>query len=629
MESWISSEYEKYYENIKKHVEEISLNKGVGYFTPHDNNHCYQVERIVKELVEKSRFDLSNTEKFILLCAVWTHDLGMYKKVAEECEKYKGLSDEEIREKHDEISAHYLKKKSLYIFGLDKLGKKIEDIAERRTIEKYINTINIISKYHRRKEDIYECPEERFIEGQKINTRLLGCFLRLGDTLHVDSSRFDRELYDILQIGSFDRSQRLHWLKSYVVSNLHIDDKKMTIFVNIDLPELKNEDETSGKYNINELKEGYKKLAKIIKEDIYEDVIEVNDVFRDYDLPTYTKVEPLINYIAGYGQKEYEEIIGMVLDLEIILSPNDSSVIKKTFDSIKSLCKIGFGTYEEFYNATEQLIRNLEITRDRRTCHVGLGKIIDVMEGQFDRFSKDKKSGNANLIKNYQKSIREEIESIEADIKKSENEVYNNCKNHLTGKKYIFVSGFSSMVSNFIYSYAKDNKDFMDNVNIYVLEFGGRRRFLHHNFVDYNDGIEYSLYLKNKGFSKINLLSDTSFASLLHEKTSYNISNPEITPENSLTLFGANGIDADGNCWHSSGHLMVAMISKCFKVPVKIVANTFKKGDVKWKASELRKTNWLTGQKNILKELESNNIHLINYLEDKIPKKFYDEVIIR
>ena len=165
----------------------------------------------------------------------------------------------------------------------------------------------------------------------------------------------------------------------------------------------------------------------------------------------------------------------------------------------------------------------------------------------------------------------------------------------------------------------------MDNVNIYVLEFGGRRRFLHHNYIDYNDGINYVLHLKKLGFNNVNILSDTSFPSLLHEKK--DIQN-QINEKNALTLFGANGVDNDGNCWHSSGHLMVAIISDYFEIPVKVVANKFKKGNVLEKASAKRETKWLTGQKNILKNLESNNINLINHLEDKIPTNLITAVII-
>jgi hypothetical protein len=57
-------------------------------------------------------------------------------------------------------------------------------------------------------------------------------------------------------------------------------------------------------------------------------------------------------------------------------------------------------------------------------------------------------------------------------------------------------------------------------------------------------------------------------------------------------------------------------------------ANGVKKGRVEEKASEMQPTKWLTGQKNILNDLKANNIQLINYPEDKIPKELITKIII-
>lgn len=563
-------------------------------------------------------------EKFILLSAVWTHDLGMVDTIA--TEHFKSGNADERRERHDEISACHLKKHFKTIFGLIEKAETPEDKDKQSSVQRYVHTINTISKYHRRKEDVNKCHKELFVENEEVRARLLACFLRLGDTLHVDFSRYDKEFYDILQIGNFDRIARLHWLKSYVVSNIHVDDKKETIVINMDLPDYKS------MHNIdkNELDEGYGKLSSILKEDIFEDIIDVNETFREYNLTCYTAVKPIINLISGYDKKDSTEIFGIINDIEIILSPNDSKVNTKAIKSIISLCKVDFSehgssAYEVFHNYTEQVIEHLTNISNIRHCHVGLKRIIATIEKIFEEnFTDGIENGESDLdkIKTLQDIISDEIEKISEEIEEYEREVWDQCEEVLKGRKHIFVCAFSEMVSNFLNEYSERDKDekFKDIVNIYVLEYGGKRRFLRNNVNEYNDGIFYSIHLKKMGFKNINLMPDTSLASCIN----YLKEEETINTENTVVLMGANGIDDKGYCGHSSGHLMVAIVAKYFEIPLKVISNKFKEGTIEWNLSELRRGNWLTGQKNRLEELDDHGIILKNYLEDKVPKALFE-----
>lgn len=628
---WITDEYAEFFDNIVKFVKDISdVERGIRYFTPHDSSHCYSVENIVKDLVKKSKVKLNNLEKFILLSSVWTHDLGMVSKIAKEFSP--GASIVELRDKHDEISTWYLNNRYKEIFGLEDRSDDIVGKDRKSRVERYIKTINLVIKYHRRKEDINNCPLERYIENDQVRARLLACFLRFGDTLHVDLSRFDKEYYDILQIGNFDRIARLHWLKSFVVSNIYLDDKSETIFINIDLPEFKGEDK-------KDFEEGYEKLSNIIKEDIQEDLLNVNDTFRNYNLTCYNAVKPLVNLIPGYSVHEQNDILDVINDIEILLSPSDSKVVKKAISSIKSICRTEFETYEFFYNQTEQLIQHLKTIYNSRPSHVGLGKIIKEMEVIFrDNFERNMNAIPAAQITELQQIIDDKINEIDRIRTMSEEQVYDQCASHLKEIKNLFVCGISDMVTNFIDKYSKlsSGSDFKNDVNIYVLEFGGKRRFLNHNIVEYNDGIQYSIQLRKKGFRNVTLMPDTSFASCINTL----LENGDIEygrdkgekqkcAKNTLVLFGANGIDEKGNVGHTSGHLMVAIVADYFNVPVKVVASHFKKGEIDWKlsAETQRKGFWLTGQKNILQELDNYNIELTNYAEDKVPSELIDACI--
>lgn len=156
------------------------------YFTPHDKEHSRAVESIIRDLIKKSNINLTDLEKFLLFASVWTHDLGMTQEIALKKlgEDYNRIAAREI---HEEISAWFLSN--------DEEFKKIfiNEIPES-LFRAYIHSINIISKYHRRKYEISKCPKIRHLcNDEEINLRLLACLIRIADTLHVDSSRFDKK----------------------------------------------------------------------------------------------------------------------------------------------------------------------------------------------------------------------------------------------------------------------------------------------------------------------------------------------------------------------------------------------------------------------------------------------------
>ena len=593
-------------ENISQFISRKTKNIAASYFTPHDSSHCLAVEKIVKALIEKSEIkdSLSELEKFILFASVWVHDIGMVEEIAVEYlpEDY---SPDKARNLHDVISAWFINKDSEF--------KKIfldQGITEA-LFNTYVHTINIIIKYHRRKNDIDSCPPVRFIKGEKVRSKLLACLVRLGDTLHIDSSRFDKNIYNILQIGDFDRTGRLHWLKSYVVSAMHLDIEKATIFVTVDLPE-PDENEK------NELEENAERLKFIIHENIYEDVMAVSDTFRENNIRFYGLVEVNINYCPGLQEKMKEELIGILNDLDIVLSPNTSKVIKKSLDGIESLSKIKFERYELFYNQVDQLIKHLEKLHKDRPCHVGLGKIIAKLDECIKGFKGKNPASTRKDIANEQTILKNMVDDIEKERDNYKIEINKKALDVLINIKNVLLFGYSEMVSNFL----AVNHQLKDQINLYVFECGGKRRLSITNSVEYNDGIHYALHLAKQGFKNIAILPDTSIASLLND------SSKGINKKNSLLLFGANGVDKVGNCGDTSGHLMMAIVAHSYGIPIKVIADRFKMGKIKWDPKLTRKgATWLCGQKNTINELVGRNIEIINYREDRIPKKFITEII--
>jgi hypothetical protein len=293
---------------------------------------------MVKTLIAKSKVKLSDLENFILFSAVWTHDLGMFHNIATEFFNAQDIpirSPQIIRDIHDEISAWRVSSEGGEIMRIpsEREDKKSKSAVDNM-LRNYAYTINVISQFHRMSTDIKDCPRERFLKEEKIRARLLACLLRLGDTLHVDSSRFDRRLYDMLQIGQLDRSARLHWLKSYVVSNVYLDPKNETVFINIDLSAYNK----SSQSNEVGWEESSKNLQTVIINGVLEDVLAVRETFMEYGMPAYSLVKPNVAYVPGYSKKDTKDLAGVINDLGIAFSPNTSKVIEKALDSVTSLC---------------------------------------------------------------------------------------------------------------------------------------------------------------------------------------------------------------------------------------------------------------------------------------------------
>lgn len=628
---WIETpEYRNRLLTTEDFVRKLSeKSQDTSYYTPHEAGHCLAVEKMIKALIQKSMIQFTDLEKFILFTAAWIHDLGMFLEVANIFFESQKVPETErsplhIRDQHDEISAWYLSKNGTSILGIHSDKDVKPQTIVQATLRNYANSINLISQFHRIKNSVDNCPIESFLKGERIRTRLLACLLRLADTLHVDTSRFDRNLYDVLQIGEMDRSARLHWLKSYIVSNVYLDPKTETVFVSIELPKIRGDSPQERA----DWEESSTNLQRIIVHDIQEDLLTVRGTFMDNSMPAYSQVKARITFVPGYSKEDIEEITGMINDLGVVFSPNTSKVIEKALDSINSICRMRFDRADLARNHIHQLIRYLKDVHNLRPCHIGLAKVIHDTEEVFNKqFPKEEdwRKVTTDEITRRQNAIAKKVNQVRTSRKRGLNKLYDKCKtNVLDGIENIIVFGYSEMVTNFLKEYETHHPNWKDNLTIFVLECSAKRRFTSDNDIEYNDGMYYALQLSKKSFNNIVLLPDTSFASL-----AYNL-NQKNKQSRSLVLFGVNGINRqDYACGHTSGHLMVAIVAKYFKIPVKVIGDRFKIGKVLWKTNAERGTpSWLTGQQAILDSLARQNITLRNYLEDKIPRALLTEIIL-
>ena len=83
----------------------------------------------------------------------------------------------------------------------------------------------------------------------------------------------------------------------------------------------------------------------------------------------------------------------------------------------------------------------------------------------------------------------------------------------------IILFAYSEMVIKFLVEYGKYHSSWKDKLKLFVFECSGKKRLASNNDIEYNDGLYYALQLSKRNFKKIQLLSDTSFGSLVYNLT--------------------------------------------------------------------------------------------------------------
>lgn len=230
-------------------------------------------------------------ELLLLRFCAWGHDLGMIQSIAEDYWKNqsdqvrnKVLKDEFLRKHHDKASAEHFCSRLPELFNgvvselcggrHDEHGRMLKDPegchaeyvdllallmpeADRQILNDFLRllrndqsyvrrisaevttlayTVNLIARYHRRAELIAQCPEDRVFMGETIRVKLLAAIFRLADALNVDRTRFDKE-FDLFRVlPEFTEENRVHWIKSFVVSSIGFDLQHHTVHIQADLP---------------------------------------------------------------------------------------------------------------------------------------------------------------------------------------------------------------------------------------------------------------------------------------------------------------------------------------------------------------------------------------------------------
>lgn len=649
-------------------------------FKLHEKTHYLAVEKMIKAFVNKFSLNekhneyidsgttpLSEYEILILFLSVWTHDLGMFQTIAEQYfatnPSGRGamiFSPQEKVDIHEKISAWFLGQS-------DKIAKIFSDCEITGNLfYNMLDSINIISKFHVRANNINYCPEFRGIHNEIIRTRLLASLLRLGNTFHVDSSsssgtRESTPPKEIrLQMWNFDRVTRMHWLRSHLISAVYLDNKLQQIQVFLDFPDYGDDSQKKIRQKANQ-------IASHMTEDFKIILASIEHVFVTHNLRFYHSVFVQPHFCPGFSKVRDEIVRPIIDDIDILLYPNSSQLISSALESTKILTN-NVDDYSEFEAQIRQLIAHFNQILKTRSCHIGLRRLINILSEEKDKINKKLlhipyASGNEAKTQHakIEDALKIRIDKFSQKRKKQRKNLFLKFyyKNIHT-MKVILLFGYSDTVLSVLSCKplleTVPSKNSLEekllniveqvkrDVYVFVFEQATRRAFTQSNKIEYNDGIHYADRLADAGYKNIFLFPDVAIASLIeillgNEKTcaqsNHSTAKDDIKfptnrflPEEMAMLFGANAIDHQNRFIHSSGHLTMSIIAKEYGIKCYVLAESSKKETDDDHQNEIltlpidtcriRTNSWLTGQEEKLNDLKSKNINAITFAEDCI-----------
>lgn len=447
-----------------------------------------------------------------------------------------------------------------------------------RYIEENRNTLGLaikessiienICKYHRKTEDISNCKPKG-----RIRVNLLAAYLRLALAIHLDLSITNEEYLTILHSTGISWESKFHWQKNKWVSSIKAFPSELKIKLNV--------------FDTPASSDSHGFLPKKIENEVTEILYSVKDILIRSQISFFLDVETSIAGELDVESRIELELIQSNIRLEELSSASEASnTILKTFK------RFATSHYDALKLINDYLRQVDKLLEDARPCHNLIRNIAHKIKSIISK----------NTDKNI---IVEVIGYVDKEIQKREDMKLNIAKNarpFLLDCGSIFLYGYSTLVLEALKILPPDIKE---ETVIYIGECRGKSQYNNANEVVYCDGLNFSKKIREIGFKTVNIIPDISIGNFMKRNCIQKV------------LFGANGIDKDsGSFGHTCGHLPIADLANIYKVPVYVIADTAKFGKLKWKKELNRNIQWLTKDKNCLRDLK--NVKLINPREDVV-----------
>lgn len=223
------------------------------YYNDHGYGHSLRILEHLSRLA--SRIRLNQTEIFLLLCAAFLHDTGMF------WGKKKGEAPSVTRKMHHIRSAEYVEKNPNGFLDFDKFEKEF---------------VKELSLSHRSTFPVIDIPELRPLQEVDVHIRTLCKLLRIADASDIDNRKAPQSIFDINK-QFIPTISKEHWERYFPISAIryNFDSEAVIIYLRLndqepiktkqlDMAQKIRKELQSELKSINFSINGHRRLSKIV-----------------------------------------------------------------------------------------------------------------------------------------------------------------------------------------------------------------------------------------------------------------------------------------------------------------------------------------------------------------------------
>jgi translation initiation factor 2B subunit (eIF-2B alpha/beta/delta family) len=554
-------------EAVKRLYKEASGDPPLAFFTPHGPEHLKAVEDLFHRLIPMENYQkLHRMERFCLLASAWLHDLGMIRSVAEFSEN-RPLTDDEVRRIHHESSQKFI----INHFSRCGLNPDCADV------------VGLLSRYHRRLEDLAKCPEKVMLRGEEVRVRLLAAYLRLADAMDIGSARVPEEAYAICLAYDIPAEVKLHWIKNKMVNAMRINPETHDITIEFRIPPAEQLGVSQSQRWVQERIQSVKAL---VCNDLREELWSVQNILRKEHggFPFYLDIES-DQFETIVGSQMANDLRELIINYDIMVFPTASKFIEMILITAANIA--GFSLDEKqmeptpvkgakgtpkileridkfLTTAEEQILKN-------RPSHLGVKRLFDILRKTKDDLmgvDEDKKlSEFVSKLHAIYKLYRESRKCVRSKATLFFEDYYKSAEILKMRQFNILLYGNSELVTVALCGFrdallkaigennpsiifqSKAEELASRRLRLFVCEAQPKTQTGFGDRLTYHDGAQYSLYLKRYGFTNIIVIPDVISGHIL-----------EHIPID-FVLLGVDGITPD-YFLHSAGHSTIVNIAR-------------------------------------------------------------------
>jgi translation initiation factor 2B subunit (eIF-2B alpha/beta/delta family) len=566
-------------EDIRREIAKAwEAGRPIPYFTPHDQNHSQMVEDLILKALppDAMRRGLSDNERFILLAAAWFHDVGMNPELFDTDKR--GLPPDKTKEWDRTVRMSHAKRSADYVV---KMGPRLGLSRDE------INLLEKMARLHRY--GAYRDLHQEEWEQRDVRLPLLASYLRLADALHIPR-RDEHTSFKIFLALGMDHKAKFHWLKSKYADRVELSPTQSRITLVM---------RRRRGYTKDAWKQKTRDLQNLVVREVQDELDAVKDILARGGLAYYHTVEADSDEDATFSaneERELDELLRRMRLFDPTLSPNASSAAGDILKLLTLFSGPGgdedtaIGLLEDYQQHALQEFLN------ERPCHVFPRRIAADLQEILE--------GHGLTPRKRLTAVRAKIKEWQSKRRKIRDDLPAKALDFLKGSAPILVYGLSESVARCLKGLPPQDKR---ETEVYVCEGRPKTEHRHNNRLVSCDGVRYGEALRAAGFRKENviLVADACTSHLFSTRPGIRV------------VFGANGIGRDGRIGHTLGHLTIADAARSYDVPVYVIADTLKIGDLDARPDLMRGNRWLTTD--IAWESRVNDMSVLNPREDVVP----------